>query len=107
LRPTARTYLFARAAGLEEYWQEALHSLADARHVVDIRNLGLVAGVELESRPGAPTARAMEVFETCFDEGLLIRVTGDIIALSPPLILEKDHINRMVETIRSVLGRVE
>ncbi len=108
---TLETYreddLFARAAGLESYWQDAMHSLADARHVADIRNLGLVAGIELEPRPGAPTARAMEVFETCFDEGLLIRVTGDIIALSPPLILEKDHIDRIVETIRRVLAKVE
>ncbi len=108
---TLETYreddLFARAAAMEGYWQEALHSLADARHVVDIRNLGIVGGVELASRPGAPTARAMEVFEACFDEGLLIRVTGDIIALSPPLILEKSHIDRMVETIRTVLSRVD
>jgi beta-alanine--pyruvate transaminase len=108
---TLETYqeddLFARAAGIEGYWQDAVHSLADARHVIDIRNLGLVAGIELSPRPGAPTARAMEVFEACFDEGLLIRVTGDIIALSPPLILEKSHIDRMVETIRKVLAKVE
>ena len=108
---TLETYheddLFARAAGIEGYWQDAVHSLADARHVIDVRNLGLVAGIELSPRPSAPTARAMEVFETCFDEGLLIRVTGDIIALSPPLILEKSHIDRMVETIRAVLGRVD
>jgi beta-alanine--pyruvate transaminase len=108
---TLETYqeddLFARAAGMEGYWQEAMHSLADARHVIDIRNLGIVAGIELEPRPGAATARAMEVFETCFDEGLLIRVTGDIIALSPPLILEKSHIDRMVETIRAVLSKVD
>ena len=108
---TLETYqeddLFNRAAGMEAYWQEAMHSLADARHVIDIRNLGLVAGIELAPRDGAPTARAMETFETCFDEGLLIRVTGDIIALSPPLILEKSHIDRMVETIRKVLAKVD
>jgi beta-alanine--pyruvate transaminase len=108
---TLETYqeddLFARAAGVESYWQEAMHSLSDARHVTDIRNLGIVAGVELEPRPGAATARAMEVFETCFDEGLLIRVTGDIIALSPPLILETAHIDRMVETLRAVLAKVD
>jgi beta-alanine--pyruvate transaminase len=108
---TLETYheddLFNRAASMEAYWQEAMHSLADARHVIDIRNLGLVAGMELAPRDGAPTARAMETFETCFDEGLLIRVTGDIIALSPPLILEKTHIDRMVETLRSVLAKVD
>jgi len=107
---TLETYreddLFARAASMQAYWQEALHSLADARHVIDVRNLGLVGGIELSPRAGAPTARALEVFETCFDEGLLIRVTGDIIALSPPLILETSHIDRMVETIRKVLERI-
>jgi len=107
---TLETYqeddLFNRAASMEAYWQDAMHSLADARHVIDIRNLGLVAGIELAPREGAPTARALETFETCFDEGLLIRVTGDIIALSPPLILEKPHIDRMVETIRKVLAKV-
>jgi beta-alanine--pyruvate transaminase len=108
---TLETYqeddLFTRAASMEAYWQEAMHSLADARHVIDIRNLGLVAGIELAPRDGAPTARALETFETCFDEGLLIRVTGDIIALSPPLILEKPHIDRMVETLRKVLAKVD
>lgn len=108
---TLETYqeddLFNRAASIEAYWQDAMHSLADARHVIDIRNLGLVAGIELSPRPGAPTARAMETFETCFDEGLLIRVTGDIIALSPPLILEESHIDRMVETLRKVLAKVD
>lgn len=108
---TLETYqeddLFNRAASMEAYWQDAMHSLADAPHVIDIRNLGLVAGIELAPRAGAPTARAMETFETCFDEGLLIRVTGDIIALSPPLILEKTHIDRMVETLRKVLAKVD
>ncbi len=108
---TLETYqeedLFNRAASMEAYWQDAMHSLADARHVIDIRNLGLVAGIELAPREGAPTARALETFETCFDEGLLIRVTGDIIALSPPLILENSHIDRMVETIRKVLAKVD
>jgi beta-alanine--pyruvate transaminase len=61
---------------MEPYWQAAAHSLADARHVIDIRDLGLVAGIELEPAPGAPTARAMEVFEAAFDAGLLIRVTA-------------------------------
>ena len=95
--------LFARANDMAPYWQEAVHSLRDAPHIIDIRNLGLIGGIELESRPGAPTARALEVFDRCFDKGLLIRVTGDIIALSPPLILEKTHIDQMVETIRAAL----
>jgi len=108
---TLETYqeddLFARAAGIEAYWQAALHSLHDARHVIDIRNLGLIGGIELQPRSGAPTARALEAFEAAFDAGLLIRVTGDIIALSPPLILETGHIDRIVETLRTVLAKVE
>ncbi|MDI1364356.1 MAG: aminotransferase class III-fold pyridoxal phosphate-dependent enzyme, partial [bacterium] len=82
------------------------HSLSDARHVIDIRNLGLIGGIELEARSGAPTARALEVFEAAFDAGLLIRVTADIIALSPPLIIEKHQVDQVVDTLRSVLAKV-
>ena len=103
----ARDRLFERAADMAPYWQAAMHSLSDARHVIDIRNLGLIGGIELESRPGAATARALEVFDRCFDDGLLIRVTGDIIAFSPPLIVEKAHIDRMVETVRQALGATD
>jgi beta-alanine--pyruvate transaminase len=74
--------------------------------VVDIRNLGLVGGIELETRPGAPTHRALEVHRACFDAGVLIRTTGDIIALSPPLIIEKSHIDQIVDTIRGALKRI-
>ncbi|WAC47824.1 aspartate aminotransferase family protein [Asticcacaulis sp. SL142] len=108
---TLETYaeegLFARAADMAPYWQEAIHSLKDARHVIDIRNLGLIGGIELEPRAGAATARAMEVFNKAFDAGLLIRVTGDIIAMSPPLILEKSHIDQAVEILRKVLSETE
>ncbi len=91
----AREGLFDRAADLAAYWGEAAHSLKGRRHIVDIRTIGLVAGIELEPRPGAPTARATELFHACFDAGLLVRATGDIIALSPPLIVEKAEIDRM------------
>jgi beta-alanine--pyruvate transaminase len=97
--------LFENAARLADYWERAMHSLKGCRHVIDIRNLGIVAGIELEPRPGQPGARATEVFRTCFDEGLLIRVTGDIIALSPPLILEPSHIDQIVDKLMDVLGR--
>jgi beta-alanine--pyruvate transaminase len=99
--------LFERSLTIEPYWRAAVHSLADARHVIDIRDFGLIAGIELSPRAGAPTARAMEAFEAAFDQGLLIRVTGDIIALSPPLIVEEAQIDRVVETIRKVLAAVE
>ena len=99
--------LFERAADLSGYWEQAVHSLKGKPHVIDIRNLGLVAGIELEPRPGAPGKRAMELFHKCFDTGLLIRVTGDIIALSPPLILEKAHIDEMVGRIAELVATID
>lgn len=99
--------LFERAADLSGYWEDAVHSLKDKRHVIDIRNVGIVAGIEIEARAGAVGKRAMEVFHRCFDTGLLIRVTGDIIALSPPLILEKAHIDEMIGRIGDVLEMVD
>ena len=99
--------LFERAADLSGYWEDAVHSLKDKRHVIDIRNVGIVAGIEIEARAGAVGKRAMEVFHRCFDSGLLIRVTGDIIALSPPLILEKAHIDEMIGRIGDVLEMVD
>jgi len=98
--------LFERAADLAPYWEDALHSLKDARHVIDLRNLGLVAGIELEPRPGKPGARAFEAFVKAFEKDLLIRVTGDIIALSPPLIVDKPQVDRMFDTVRTVLKEV-
>jgi beta-alanine--pyruvate transaminase len=99
--------LFERAAQLAGYWEDAVHSLKGKRHVIDIRNLGIVAGIELEPRPGAPTKRAAELFHNCFDSGLLIRVTGDIVALSPPLILERGHIDEMIGRIGELLETVD
>ncbi|WP_150301720.1 aspartate aminotransferase family protein [Pseudomonas profundi] len=97
--------LLTRAQQLEVYWQEALHSLKDLHHVIDIRNAGLVGALHLASRDGAPGARGYEVFEECFWDGLMVRCTGDIIALSPPLIIEKPHIDRIIETLEKVLRR--
>ncbi|MDQ2859385.1 MAG: aspartate aminotransferase family protein [Pseudomonadota bacterium] len=99
--------LFERARAMSAYFAQGVHSLRGARHVIDIRNLGLVAGIELESRPGAPGARAGEIFQRCFDEGLLIRITGDTIALSPPLILEEAHIDEMMGKIAEVVARTD
>ena len=99
--------LFQRAADLAPYWEDAVHSLKDARHVIDLRNLGLIAGIELEPLPGQPTKRAFEAFLKCFEAGVMIRTTGDIIALSPPLIIEKAEIDRIFTTIREVLATIE
>src|SRR5699024_5781556 len=83
----AHAALFQNAADLAPYWEDALHSLKGLPHVIDIRNLGLVGGVELEPIPDAPGKRAFDAFTRAFDAGLMIRITGDIIALSPPLIV--------------------
>jgi len=101
-----REDLFARAASLEAYWADAVHGLRGLPHVIDLRNIGLVGAIELESRPGAPGARAYETFLKCFDAGMLIRSTGDTLALSPPLIIERPQIDRMFETVSSVLRQV-
>ena len=91
--------LLTRAAELEGYWQEALHSLAGLPNVLDIRNTGLVGAVHLASRENAPGSRGYEVFEGCFWDGLMVRCTGDIIALSPPLTVQRTHIDRIIETL--------
>ena len=99
--------LFDRAAELAGYWENALHSFKDARHVIDIRNIGMIGAIELEPRPGKPTERAYDAFVKCFEKGVLIRVTGDIIALSPPLIIEKAQIDEIFETLRDVLQHLD
>ena len=86
--------LFEQADKLAGYWENAVHSLKGVRHVIDVRNLGLVAGIELESIAGKAGKRAFDCFLQCYEKGLLIRRTGDIIAWSPPLIIEKEYIDR-------------
>jgi beta-alanine--pyruvate transaminase len=98
--------LFERAAELAPYFENAVHSLKGHPHVIDVRNLGIVAGVELAARPGAVGARAYDVFVACYNAGLLTRVTGDIIAISPPLIAERSHVDEMVGIIGDILKTV-
>ncbi|SNS35764.1 beta-alanine--pyruvate transaminase [Noviherbaspirillum humi] len=96
--------LFDRAAAMAPYFEDAAHSLKGLPWVKDVRNLGLVCGIELESVPGKPTARAVDVFLKCFwDKNVLIRTTGDIIALSPPLIIDKPQIDELFGAIGDVL----
>ncbi len=99
--------LFERANDLAGYWEDAVHSLKGCPHVIDLRNLGLIGAIELEPIPGKPTARAFDAFLKCYEKGVLIRTTGDIIALSPPLIIEKEHIDQIFDTIRSVLNELD
>ena len=92
-----------RVLAMEPAWESATHALRDAPNVVDIRNFGLIAAVELAPRPGKPGARGMEVFHRCFDDGLLTRVTGDTLALSPPLIVENRHLDRIFGTLDTAI----
>ncbi|MBV9550762.1 MAG: aspartate aminotransferase family protein [Alphaproteobacteria bacterium] len=98
--------LLTRGASLVEYWADAVHGLRDIPIVTDIRTLGLIAGIELQPIEGKPSARAFDAYLKCFAAGLLIRTTGDIIALSPPLIIEKGEIDMLFETLRRVLKQV-
>jgi len=99
--------LFYRGTELWDYWQDAVHSLRDLPNVIDIRNMGLIGAVELQSIPGKVTQRATEAYLKAYDKGLLIRTTGDIIAFSPPLIIEKSHIDFMFDTMRDILKTID
>jgi beta-alanine--pyruvate transaminase len=101
-----REGLLTRGAQMAKTFEEAVHSLRGLPHVIDIRNLGLVAGIELEPRPGAPAARAYEIFVKAFEKGILIRTTGDTIALSPPLIIEPAQIDQLVTTLAGLIREV-
>ena len=74
--------------------------------MIDVRNYGLIAGVELEPRAGKPGARAFEVFLKCFERGVMVRQTGDVIALSPPLIIEPKQIAQIIETLTGVIREI-
>jgi beta-alanine--pyruvate transaminase len=98
--------LFARAAAMAPYWEQAVHGLRGLPHVIDVRNLGMVAAVELEPRPGAVGARGYEAFVECFKAGLLVRMTGDVLAMSPPLVIEESQVDEAVGILRGVLERI-
>ena len=108
---TLETYreegLFARAAQMAPYWEDALHSLKGLPHVIDIRNMGLIGAVELEPIAGKPTKRAFQAFLKAYEAGILIRTTGDIIAMSPPLIIEKAQIDQLVGALGEVLKALD
>ena len=91
------------AAELADYWADGLHSLKGLPHVIDLRNLGLIGAIELQPIAGKPGARGFDMFLRAFEQGLLVRVTGDIIALSPPLIIEKSHIDEIFGRLASIL----
>ena len=95
--------LFQRAADLAPYWEDAAHALKGLPHIIDIRTLGLIVGIELEPMAGKPGARAFEAFLRAYQKGILIRTTGDTIAMSPPFIIEKQQIDQLFETLSEIL----
>ena len=97
--------LLTRASEMQDYFAQAVHSLRGEPQVIDIRNIGLVAGIELAAVPGEPAKRGFDVFLDCYDKGLLVRTTGDTVALSPPLIIEKGQIDQIVDTLRGAIRR--
>jgi beta-alanine--pyruvate transaminase len=99
--------LLTRASELEDYWADALFSLRGLPHVIDLRNMGLIGAIELEPIAGQPTKRAFSAFIKAFEEGLMIRTTGDIIALSPPLIITKGQIDKLFDVLGDVLKRID
>ncbi len=99
--------LLTRGAELAGYWEDAVHSLKDCPHVIDVRNLGLIGAVELEPIAGEPTKRAFSAFLDAYERNIMIRTTGDIIAMSPPLIIEKGEIDVLIDTLRTVLKSIQ
>ena len=99
--------LFARAAKMAPKFEAALHSLKGTRHVIDVRNQGLVGGVELAARPGAPGTRGFETYIKCYEKNVLIRSTGDVMAMAPALIVEESQIDEIVQTLKDVLSTVD
>ncbi|MCH7344807.1 aspartate aminotransferase family protein [Pelomonas sp. CA6] len=98
--------LLTRGRVLEPVLEQALHGLRELPHVQDIRNLGLVGAIELAPRPGEPGRRGYEVFCAAWDAGLLLRVTGDTLALSPPLIVEPAQIEQITAILAAILRRL-
>ncbi|RJT41725.1 aspartate aminotransferase family protein [Mesorhizobium waimense] len=99
--------LLTRGEELAPYWEDALHSLKGEPNVIDIRNIGLIGAIELAPIAGQPTKRAFSAFVKAFERGALIRTTGDIIALSPPLIITKGQINELIDHVRDVLRSID
>jgi beta-alanine--pyruvate transaminase len=98
--------LLTRAQQLQGYFAEQVHGLKGEPNVIDVRNVGLVGGIELTPRAGHPAARGFDIFLDCYAQGVLIRTTGDTVALSPPLIIERAQIDRLVDAVRTALRRV-
>ena len=99
--------LLTRASSLAPYWEEAVHSLKGLPHVIDVRNIGLVGAVEFEPIEGEPGKRAYDCFLEALRLGALVRATGDVIALAPPLIISKSEIDELIGIFTRALKSVK
>ncbi len=95
--------LLTRATELAPYWEERVHALKGLPHVIDVRNIGLIGAVEFAPDPAQAGKRGYDRFVKAFEDGILVRQTGDIIALSPPLIISKSEIDQLFDTFTKVL----
>ena len=92
-----------RVRELAPFFEQAVHSLQGARHVLDIRNIGLAAGLTIEPAPGEPAKRPYEIAMKCWDAGFYVRYGGDTIQLAPPFISEKAEIERLINALGDAL----
>lgn len=99
--------MFARAAELSPYLADAAHALKGLKHIIDIRSIGMAIGIDLESRPGSPGARAFDVMVAAWDKGLMVRISGDVLAFSPPLIINRQQIDQIFDIISKVINQVD
>ena len=98
---------FAQARSIEGQFEDLLHSLRGEPNVIDIRNIGLMGGVELAPRAGAIGARGFEVFLRAFEDSVVIRNAGDILQFSPMFNSPVDELERIVETVRRALRAID
>lgn len=99
--------LFERARELIPYFEDAMHSLKGERHIIDIRNLGLMAGIELEPHEGEPGNRGFEAFLEGYKRGVFYRLNGEIFQIAPPLICTREHVDKMVDVLRASIRAVD
>ncbi len=102
-----REGLLTRASEMAKHWEDALHGLKGLPHVIDVRNIGLIGAVELEPIAGQPAKRAFTAFLKAYEQGILIRTTGDTIAMSPPLIIDKPQIDQLIGTLADVIKTLQ
>lgn len=93
----------SRVAALAPHLESAVHGLQGLRHVADIRNYGLAAGLTIESAPGEPALRPYRIAMHCWERGFYVRYGGDTIQLAPPFIAEKTEIDTLVEAVAEAI----